>query len=218
MTRDLPANPDRLFQEFNAKLRSQIRKPEKDGMRFLMGGETLLDDFYKVFCRNMRDLGSPVHSRDWFGAIVREYRSRIRIGVVYHAEEPAAAGVVLACRDTMSIPWASSLRKYNPSSPNMQLYWNFLKFACENGYKKFDFGRCTAGSGTHKFKVQWGCAENPIRRIKIDSNVNRSGDADPDPPPIEGSAGREVAMRMWRNIPLGITNFIGPKIRKYITL
>ena len=38
----------------------------------------------------------------------------------------------------------------------MLIYWNILKYACENGYRIFDFGRCTPEENTFRFKKQWG--------------------------------------------------------------
>jgi len=218
MVRDLPGDPDRLFQEFKPKLRSQIRKPEKEGMRFRLGDTTLLDDFYEVFCTNMRDLGSPVHSKDWFRAIAGEYGPMSRLGVVYREEEPVAAGLVLACRNTLSIPWASSVRKYNALSPNMLLYWNFLKYGCENGFGMFDFGRCTPGSGTHRFKEQWGAVATPIRRVTIGRGVRQESRGNSGDLSAEGKFTRELALRVWKRLPLDMANYLGPKIRKYISL
>lgn len=218
MTRDLPGDPDLLFQKFKPKLRSQIRKPEKEGMQFRMGDASLLGDFYQVFRENMRDLGSPVHSREWFHAVAGGYGQRSRLGVVYCKEEPVAAGIVLFHRDTVTIPWASSLRRYNVAGPNMLLYWNFLKFACENGYKRFDFGRCTPGSGTYKFKEQWGAQQKPIYRVNAGNHVKRNGIGDSEEGTGRRNRKRELVMQVWSKFPLPIASSFGPMIRKYISL
>ena len=217
MTRELPDDPNRLFQEFKPKLRSQIRKPEKEGMKFRIGDASLLDDFYKVFCQNMRDLGSPVHSREWFRNVAECFGQKSHFGVAYHEGKPIAAGMILSHMDTVSIPWASSLRKFNVLGSNMFLYWNFMKFACENGIKKFDFGRCTIGSGTQKFKEQWGAIGKPVTRFIIRQNginefINFNNVK------ADGNLKKEFFIRIWKNVPIIISNIIGPKIRKYISL
>lgn len=218
MTRELPGDPDRLFQEFKPKLRSQIRKPEKEGMQFLIGDACHLDDFYGVFCENMRDLGSPVHSREWFRAVAAGFGQKCRFGVVYCKEKPVAAGIVLFHRDTVTIPWASSLRRYSASSPNMLLYWNFLKFACENGYKRFDFGRCTQGSGTYKFKEQWGAKPRPLHLASIGSEVNSKNMIPGANTSLKEDSKRKYAARVWGRLPLFIANYMGPRVRKNISL
>ena len=57
----LPADhdSDTLLQQFKAKLRSQIKKGYSAQVSYKKGAHELLDDFYAVFSRNMRDLGTP---------------------------------------------------------------------------------------------------------------------------------------------------------------
>ena len=50
-------------RDFNAKLRNQSTQAQKSGMRFAIGHNELLDGFYEVFARNMRDLGTPVYAK-----------------------------------------------------------------------------------------------------------------------------------------------------------
>ena len=52
--------------------------------------------------------------------------------------------------------WASALAAYNPIAPNMLLYWAFMEPAIAQGVTLFNFGRCTPGGGTHRFKRHWG--------------------------------------------------------------
>ena len=62
-----------MWKRFNAKLRNQIRKAVKSGLTATWSGIEGLADFYQVFATNMRDLGSPVHSRRFFAAIFEEF-------------------------------------------------------------------------------------------------------------------------------------------------
>ena len=56
----LPDTVDALWQGLGSKLRAQIKRPMKEGACTVFGGSELLDEFYAVFTRNMRDLGTPV--------------------------------------------------------------------------------------------------------------------------------------------------------------
>ncbi len=58
----LPETSDELMAGFKAKLRSQVKKPIRDGLMSELGGLELLEDFYRIMAINMRDLGSPTHS------------------------------------------------------------------------------------------------------------------------------------------------------------
>ncbi len=211
MLLELPGSSEALWNSFKSKLRSQINKPRKDGLTFIMGSRELVDDFYSIYCSNMRSLGSPVHSKKWINSVMNSFGKDARIGVVYFENIPIGAGIILCCRDTVSIPWVSALREYNKLSPNMLLYWGFLEYACDNGFKNFDFGRSTPGEGTYKFKEQWGAKPLPLFWYK---EGNQGGEQ----PVLTNGRVRKVIEKTWSTFPLALTNSIGPIIRKYITL
>ncbi len=58
---------EEMMQKFKSKLRSQIKKGMKNGLESRIGKQELMDPFYTVFSKNMRDLGSPVHSHSVSG-------------------------------------------------------------------------------------------------------------------------------------------------------
>lgn len=70
---DLPGSADALLQSFKSKLRSQVRKPEKEGLTGIIGGMEQADNFYYVFSRNMRYLGTPVYDRSLFKTILSAF-------------------------------------------------------------------------------------------------------------------------------------------------
>ena len=61
----------------------------------------------------MRDLGTPVHSRRLFDALVEVFPKEVIFGVVYKGGEPAAAGCGFLWGGELEMTWASALRKYN---------------------------------------------------------------------------------------------------------
>ena len=110
----LPESSEILLSSFKSKLRSQIRKAEKNGLTFELGtSNVLVSDFYNVYAQNMRDLGSPVHAEKWFKAIIKSYGQSSLISVVYHDGQPIGGGVIIKSGDNASIPWASTLRDFN---------------------------------------------------------------------------------------------------------
>jgi FemAB-related protein (PEP-CTERM system-associated) len=213
MLLDLPENAGQLMASLEAKVRSQVKKPVRDGLTAQLGTHELIDDFYLVFSENMRDLGSPVHSRQWIEAIVSAYDDRVRVAVIYTPDgKPAAAGIVLIHPATMSIPWASSLRRYNRLNPNMLLYWTFLALAIDRGCRCFDFGRSTPGGGTYHFKEQWGARPVALfwqSSAYLGKPVRQGGSS---------STLRDFAEQLWRRMPLAVCNILGPKARRCINL
>ena len=208
----LPHSKEELSRSFKAKLRSQISRPQKEGMTTTIGGAELLDSFYKVFSINMRDLGSPVHSKKLFKQICNEFPQNARIGIVNYQNIPVATGMIFCFRDTAEIPWASSLKQYNKLSPNMLLYWSLIEYACDQGFKYFDFGRSTPGEGTYKFKEQWGAVASPLHWQYWTSYENNRIGMDSKNPKYD------IIIRLWQKLPVSISNWLGPQVRKSIGL
>lgn len=208
----LPENAESLLKSLKSKLRSQIKKPLRDGLTAKIGGLELVPQFYTIFAENMRDLGSPVHSLPWIENIVNAYGKRAKVAVVYTPEgSPAAAGIILLHPATVSIPWASSLRRYNRLNPNMLLYWTFLSYAADHGFQKFDFGRSTPGEGTYKFKEQWGAKAEPLHWFDLGTKESESQS------PLSLQL-RQKIETLWRKLPVKLTTVLGPCLRRYVDL
>lgn len=212
MLLDLTGSSAALMKSFKSKLRSQINRAIKEGLKVKAGGAELVDEFYEVFSENMRDLGSPVHAKQLVKNVMTEFSDQARILLVHKAGLALAAALTVGFNGTLENPWASALRRYSRLSPNMLLYWGMLDYAAQNGFARFDFGRCTPGEGTFKFKEQWGARPESLHWQYIGW-----GNAGPE----NGSDVRrrfELAAAAWKCLPLAVTRNLGPSIRKYISL
>ena len=203
----LPASAETLWQEgFPAKLRSQIRRPQKEGMEVRYGVEQALP-FYEVYARNMRDLGTPVLPRAFFERIAHVFAETAVIGVVYWRDRPVAAGWGFVWGGEFEISWASSLREYNRYAPNMLLYWSLMEEMIARRVSVFNFGRCTPRGGTHRFKLQWGGRDVPLPWAQW-SRAGVRATPSPDGPLYR------LATTVWQRIPLAITNRLGPVLAR----
>jgi len=205
----LPANPEILWKAFPSKLRSQIKRPTKEGMYCRLGRNEELESFYSIFSVNMRDLGTPVYPKTFFQNILLAFPATTWMSTVYTKDNiPVASGFLLGFKGILEIPWASSLRDYNKYSPNTLLYWNTLEFACNQSYKVFDFGRSTPGEGTYKFKEQWGAQPTQLYWHYWMRNGGPLPELNPHNPKYR------LAIKLWRKLPLAFTKLIGPLIVK----
>jgi serine/alanine adding enzyme len=209
VTLRLPASVEELWQTtFRAKLRSQIRRPLKEGIQVRFGTDQV-SPFYDVFARHMRDLGTPVLPRAFFEAIAARLAPYVVFGCAWHHDTPVAAGCGFAWQDEFEITWASALREYNRSAPNMLLYSAFMEEMIGRGIRVFNFGRCTPGGGTHRFKQQWGGIDEPLPWARW----SRARTA---PAPSTESAAFQLGARMWQRLPLRIANRIGPALARQL--
>lgn len=217
MLLDLPANHEDLFASYKSKLRSQVRKAEKNGLTFNHSCDLAsIDSFYDIYSRNMHRLGSPAHPKEWFYALSQSYGENLIVGTVMLENKAVGAGIILLNCKQVCIPWASTLSEYNRLAPNMLLYWSLLQLSCEQGFKQFDFGRSTFGEGTFKFKAQWGAKPVALDWEDLDTATGEIV-------PGSASSGLTSQLRphienLWSKIPFPLISFIGPKLRKYIAL
>jgi FemAB-related protein (PEP-CTERM system-associated) len=203
----LPATADALLASFKSKLRSQLKGALKHDFEVRWGGRNLLADFYAVFSRNMRDLGTPVYPCGFFAAILAEFGDDAELCVLRHGGQAAAAAAALLVhgRSVTEVPSASALRNMNFTGVNMAMYWHLLTRAIERGQATFDFGRSTEGSGTYKFKEQWGARPAPaVWQYHVRKGSARAMRPD------NGKFG--LAIRVWQKLPLWLANAAGPTI------
>jgi FemAB-related protein (PEP-CTERM system-associated) len=215
----LPEDSEALFKSYKPKLRSQIRKAEKNGLRAEIRTDIeAVDLFYQVFAWNMRRLGSPVHSQAWFRELKLAFGHQMLVGLVFLEDQPVGAGIVLLADNQACIPWASTLDQYNHLAPNMLLYWTLLSHVCDQGCPVFDFGRSTMGEGTYRFKKQWGA--KPYELVWTDwiADEGTHQAVNKIQKQTAGSRLRPLVERLWRRLPLALANWVGPKLRRYITL
>jgi FemAB-related protein (PEP-CTERM system-associated) len=198
------------WSSLDKKVRNQVRKAEKSGLTIDSGGPELLNAFYAVFARNMRDLGTPVYGRELFAQVLNAFPTSARIHVVRLGTVPVAAGLTVRSRGRLEIPWASSIRDYNPLCPNHLLYWGAIQYAIETGCDVFDFGRSSPEAGTFKFKEQWGAQPLPLHWEYCLNGSSALPDTSPDNPKYS------LLVSTWKRLPTPIATLIGPHIVRSI--
>lgn len=204
----LPNEHKDLWRSFSPKLRSQIKRPQRENPQISHGGSELLDNFYAVFSRNMRDLGTPVYGKNFFRNILDSFPEQSSIMLIRLSNRPVAAAFLLGHGDTLEIPWASTLRAVNHYSINMLLYWEVLQFAVKKKYRYFDFGRSSKDSGTYKFKQQWGAEPKPLYWHYWLGKGGVLPSLNPSNPKYA------LLVNVWKRLPIAISNVLGPMIVK----
>jgi len=203
-----PANGTGVWDRLNAKVRSQVRRPQKEGVEVRFGAEQVAP-FHRVFAHHMRDLGTPTLPARFFAALARQFGDDVWFGCGYHEGRTVAAGCGFRWGDEFEMTWASALRAYNKIAPNMLLYWRFMEQCMSLGVRTFNFGRCTPESGTHKFKRQWGTRDEALWWYQSGPR-REAGTPSPDHGPYAWGP------RIWRRLPLALANTVGPALVKYI--
>ena len=208
MVLELPDSEEDLWRGFSSKLRAQIRRPQREKPRVYLGKSEYLSDFYAVYARNMRDLGSPAHSKKLIRNILERFPDNSWIILLRQHNIPVSAGLLLKHGRSMEIPLASTIRSANPLGMNMLMYWEVLKFSIQNNCDQFDFGRSSRNSGTFRFKQQWGARP---KQLYIHYWLNKGIEI----PSLNPSNPKyALLINTWKRLPVSLTRWIGPPIVK----
>tara|TARA_Y100000590_G_scaffold350389_1_gene402268 strand:- start:2624 stop:3652 length:1029 start_codon:yes stop_codon:yes gene_type:complete len=198
---NLKSSSEEQFKNFSSKLRSQIRKAEKNGLTV---EQSSIKEFYQVYLENMHRLGSPHLSEDFFTNLEENYsHGRVIVFSVKYDNEIVGASVLLIFSDFSEVTWAATKKDFNHLAPNMILYWKMIDYCISQKMKTFSFGRASKDTGSLRFKKQWGGEE-----IQLFWNYSF-----PQKSRIEDA---KFLTSIWKYLPRFIIKIFGPIITKYV--
>lgn len=119
-------------------------------------------------------------------------------------EKLVAAVLSLYHGETVLPYYGASDSEHNRANPNNMMYFGLMTEARARGLRKFDFGRSKTGSGAHLFKSHWGMVERELPYEVLLIKRKELPNFSPTNPKFD------LAIRLWRRIPLPLTRIIGP--------
>ncbi len=202
----LESNETSMWKRLDHKVRNQVRKAEKSGLRAEAGGAELVSDFYEVFAENMRDLGTPVYSRRFFEQMHAQFPGSVETVLVRLGDKAVAGAISYSHHERLEVPWACSLRSHRAMCPNMLLYWTLMTRAIAAGKTTLDFGRSTPEEGTYHFKRQWGAVPQSLSWEYPYLAGRQLPDQSPKNPKFR------TGIELWRRLPVPVATLLGPSI------
>ncbi|MCC6747307.1 MAG: GNAT family N-acetyltransferase [Deltaproteobacteria bacterium] len=209
----LPEREAGLSKLVASSARRAVKKAQAAGLTVSQGGVELLGPFYRVFCQNMRDLGTPVLGRRFVEEVLRAFPTQTQLLVAFLGAEPVGGMFLFAHGDRAHNPWFSSLREHFERRPNDLLSHEALRWAVGRGLRSLDFGRSQWDSGTFKFKEKWGAKPVPLHYHYY---LRRGGEVPDVTERLERDPVYRLAQRTWQRLPLGLANRLGPLLVKYL--
>jgi FemAB-related protein (PEP-CTERM system-associated) len=207
-TTPLSPNPEANLKKLPRDTRYMIRKGEKAGLREQHGVDQL-DDFYPLFCDSMRRLGTPVFPISLFKNLIYEFSSQVDLTMIYSDTKPVSGVLSFTFRDVF-LPYYAGANSLAPGlAANNFMYWHLMKHAAEQGFRSFDFGRSKKNTGAYQFKSQWGMT---VEELKYQVYLVRRKTV-PNFSPVNPKY--EMATRVWRQLPMGLTKSLGPRIVRW---
>ncbi len=207
---DLKQGAQHLWENVIHKTnRTQIRKAWRLNPEIKSGGIERVDDFYAVFSRTQRELGTPVHSRDFFNAILASFGTSATIFIGYLGGKPVSAFLAVQHGTSVHQPYSGTLKQYRSTCISSAVFWESLQYACEHQADYMDIGRSPLTSGSCAYKTSWGAEAIALYYTYFLKEAG-SKPFDQQSPLIA------LATTSWKKIPLPLTQFLGPHFIKYI--
>jgi serine/alanine adding enzyme len=172
--------------------------------------EPELDEFYQLYLENMKRFGSPPYSKKYFQSFYKHLVSKGMGKILGSYVEGKLVSALLGFTygNRVHILIAISDPKSQELRPNDATHWSFIKWAIENKYKHFDFGRVREGSGQYEYKRKWGGELIDLPSYFMLWNTQDVPITDPN------SAKYKLMVSTWKKLPLKITEKLGMKLRK----
>ncbi len=209
--REIFEDLDENIEAIPRKSRRMVRQGEKAGLTHQFGHEELIPVFYQIFAESYHRLGSPVFPASLFKNLLREFREKANILVAKNPQGVPISSVFTFFYKNEVLPYyAGSLFEYRNLAPNDYMYWQLMKYSCENGYRLFDFGRSKIDTGSYDFKRHWGFEPEPLQYQYYLNGISEIPNVSPANPKYQKK------IELWRRMPLWTTKIIGPRIVKYI--
>jgi FemAB-related protein (PEP-CTERM system-associated) len=203
--KSIHADPEKTFAELPREARRMVRKGEKFGLSAKLGDEGI-GEFYEIYANSVRYLGTPVFPRRLFENCLRELKPHADLMLISHENQPIAGVLSFYYRATVMPYYGGSFQEKNYLAPNNFMYWALMKSAGERGYSFFDFGRSKNATGAYDFKRHMGFDPVALPYQYWMMNGAPLPNNNPTNPKFQ------LAIKVWRRMPLSLTKVLGPRL------
>lgn len=207
--RDLAEDDQAQLLAITRRQRAEVRKSLKGDLSVRIGRDAIdRRQHYAVYAESVRNLGTPVFPRALFDAVLDAFGDDADILTVLDNDVPVASVLSLYHRGTVMPYWGGGTFAARRLRANERVHYELMLHARRSGCTRFDFGRSKVGTGAYAYKKNWGFEPTPLVYYarSADGQTQRSIN------PLDAKYRLQVAL--WRKLPLGIANRVGPLIAR----
>lgn len=208
--RDLPEDPEECLAMIPRKSRASTRQArDRHGLEFAEAPHALAE-FHRLFALNKQRLGSPAFSAAWFAGLLALGRRRVRLHVVRRDGRVVVAVLSFLHGDAFNPYYSGSLPEADRLGASNFLYWQLMRAAAAEGFRRFDFGRSRAGTGPWHFKRNMGFEPAPLAYRWL-LGTGR------EPPNVHpGNERFSLPRRAIRSLPIPLARTFGPLLMRFV--
>ena len=162
----LDSDPGQIAKQFKRTHLQNIHTAEERGVKVEFGNKLeQMKVYYDLQLETRKRHGVPAQPWKYF-ELFWHHIVKAGLGFVLLArkDNEYIAGMVYLCwRKTLIAKYAASREDRFNLRPNNLLFWEGIRWGCENGYEVFDMGRTEVENvGLRNFKSRWGAVEEPL--------------------------------------------------------
>jgi hypothetical protein len=208
-TLHLESDVDRVCQGIHHSHLRNMRIARANGIRVVHGvGRKELSAFYNLHLQTRHRQGVPIQPWKYFELLDKLVLQRGLgfISLAWHEATCLAGAIFLHWRDTLTYKYGASTELGLSMRANHLLFWEAIRWGCDNGFGRLDFGRSDVDNiGLRSFKQRWGAVETPLRYSRFPDFARRASPQKIIP----------FMHFVIRNSPLWVCSTIGSLLYRY---
>lgn len=165
-TIQLDVDPVQVSKRFKRTHLQNIHTAEQRGVKVEFGDQLEhVKAFYDLQLETRKRHGVPAQPWKYFELL---WKCIVKTGMGFvllatHENEYIAGMVYLGWGRTLIAKYAASREDRFNLRPNNLLFWEGIRWGCQNGFAVFDMGRTEMkNGGLRNFKSRWGAVEEPL--------------------------------------------------------
>lgn len=167
---DLSAGPDRLFERLEGRMRTAIRKAEREGVRVeVSNAAEAVQTYYALHCETRKKHGVPPQPFSFFQNLFCHIISKQSgiVVVAWHQSVPIAAAVFVHYGRQAVYKYSASNATFLRLCGNNVVLWEAIRWYAKHKFSSLHFGRTSFGNeGLRKYKAGWGAEETTLEYFR----------------------------------------------------
>lgn len=191
------------------KQRAVIRKSCQNDLTYRIDSDTATA--YKVYSESLRNLGTPVFSSNYFGALHNIFAEKCDVLTVEHQGRAVSSVLSFYYKGQVLPYYGGGLNEARALKSNDFMYYQLMcssKSSRKSHY--FDFGRSKDDSGAYKYKSTWGMEPQPLHYQFYLVKATELPNLSPNNPKYK------FFISAWKKLPVAVSRLIGPFLSKYL--
>jgi len=149
------------WRALSAKTRNTVRKAEKSGVSVHQGREHL-SEFYDIYANALARKGFAIHAPAFFHSMARNLGDRFDLLVARREGEIVGGTIIVKGPGVAMYPFQAAKPETVSLAVIPLMVWKLITYCAERGIFHIDMGESSPGSGTFRFKKNFGGAPTPL--------------------------------------------------------